>query len=212
MEFRYSYLATIIAFITMDLAAAAAWDEAAVLLWECSVGSCRSNRRRGRNCRCYRWSNSRTYRRCGRRRRRYRWCPAWLSSVAITRNRHARSNINRVNAPAFAGAACVAGHPPAQPTLGGKEGNVDHRRDESTRVAAPSLTTGNRTTPISANGAVVAPHHEAATSGKDVLKRISAVNADLQHSAIEAQVRILARRFKIEVLSKRQFRPKKSKV
>ena len=34
MEFRYSYLATIIAFITMDLAAAAAWDEAVVLLWE----------------------------------------------------------------------------------------------------------------------------------------------------------------------------------
>jgi len=74
------------------------------------------------------------------------------------------------------------------------------------------LTTGNRTTPIGADGAVVASHFEAATSCKDVLECISTVKTDLKHSAVEAQERILPRRFKIEVLSESQFRSKKKKV
>ena len=164
---------------------------------------CRTNRRR--NCRCYRWANCWSHRRRwgdGRRRRRRLARPR---GVVVTGNRHARSNINRVNAPAFAGATRVTGHSPAQPSLGAKPGNVHHRGNESSRIAAPSLTTCNRTTPISANGAVVAPHQENATSGKDVLECISIVKTDLKHSAVETQVRILARRFKIEVLSKGQL-------
>jgi hypothetical protein len=172
--------------------------------------SCWSNRRRGRDCRSNCWSDGRASCRCSRWRRC--WRLARLRRVAITGSRHARSNINRVNAPAFAGATGVTGHSPAQPTLDEKPGNGDHCRNESTRVAAPSLTSGNRTTPIRANGAIVASHFERATSCKDVLECISTVNADLKHATVETQVGILARRFKIEVVSKGQIRPKKSKV
>ena len=72
------------------------------------------------------------------------------------------------------------------------------------RVAAPCLTTSNRTAPISANCAVVTAGHEAPASVKDILERVSTVSAELQHTAIEAEIRILARRFKIEVVPEGQ--------
>ena len=82
---------------------------------------------------------------------------------------------------------------------------VDHGRDEALRVAAPCLTTSNRTTAIGADGAVIAAHDEAPASGKNILKRISTVSAQLPSTpAVKAEVRILARRFKIEVLPKGQ--------
>jgi len=153
-------------------------------------------------------SGRRRYCRCRRWRRRL----AWPRSVPITRNRHARNNVNRINAPALAGAACVAGHSPTQPPLRDPPGNVHHGRYEPTRVAAPSLTTCNRTTTIGADNAVVAAHLEAATSRKDVLECISTVNADLYHPTVETQVRILARRFNIEVMPQGQLWFKKRKV
>jgi len=168
-------------------------------------------RSRWRGCR----RNSRSHCRRGCRRgcsRRRAGRLARPRTAAITGNWQARSNINHVNAPAFAGATRVTGHSPAQPTLDAKKGKGDHRRNESTRVAAPSLTTSNRATAISANRAVIAPHGKGPAGRKNILKRISTISADFKHSAVEAQVRILARRFKIEVLSKGQFRSKKSKV
>jgi hypothetical protein len=41
------------------------------------------------------------------------------------------------------------------------------------------LTTSNGTAAISANDPVIAAHKEAAAGGNDVLKRISAVSAEL---------------------------------
>jgi hypothetical protein len=53
---------------------------------------------------------------------------------------------------------------------------------------------------------------EAATSSKDILECISTVKTNLKHSAVEAEIRIHAGRFKIEVLSKGQCRSKGEKV
>jgi len=52
------------------------------------------------------------------------------------------------------------------------------------------LTASNRTAPIAADSAVVAASYEEAACCKDILKRISTVSADLQHTAVEAEVRI----------------------
>ena len=67
---------------------------------------------------------------------------------------------------------------------------IHHGRDETLRVAAPSLTTCNRTAPIGADHAVISSHGEAPAGCKNILKRISAVSAELQHAAVEAEVRI----------------------
>jgi hypothetical protein len=65
------------------------------------------------------------------------------------------------------------------------------------------LTTSNWTTPVGADRAVIAAHQEGANRG-DILKRIPAVTAELQHAAVEAQIGIRFRCFKIEVLPERQ--------
>jgi hypothetical protein len=62
------------------------------------------------------------------------------------------------------------------------------------------LTTCNRAAAISANGAVIPAHDEAPASGKNILKRVSTVTAHLQHAAVVAEIGILARRFKIEIV------------
>jgi hypothetical protein len=74
------------------------------------------------------------------------------------------------------------------------------------------LTTGNRTAPITNDGTVIPSHFEAATSSKDVLECISTVKTDLKHSAVEAEIRIYGGRFKVEVVSKGQFRCSTKKV
>jgi hypothetical protein len=70
------------------------------------------------------------------------------------------------------------------------EGQIDHGSDETLRVAAPSLTTCNRTTPVGADRAIITSHSKAPAGGKNILKRISAVSAELQHAAVEAEVGI----------------------
>jgi hypothetical protein len=76
---------------------------------------------------------------------------------------------------------------------------VHHGRDEAFGVAAPSLTTSNRATPIGADCAVIASHDEAPASSDDIGES-TAANANLQHAAVEAKVRVWARCFKIEVV------------
>jgi hypothetical protein len=68
------------------------------------------------------------------------------------------------------------------------------------------LTTSNGTTAISGDHAVVAAYDEAAARIKDILECISAIKADLQHAAIEAQIGIHVRCFKVEVLLEGQLR------
>ncbi len=86
---------------------------------------------------------------------------------------------NRVNAPAFAGASVIAGHSPAQPGVSGAERQVDDGGNEALRIATPRLTACNRTAPISGDSTVVAAHYEAAAYGKNVLKCVSTVRANL---------------------------------
>jgi hypothetical protein len=113
-------------------------------------------------------------------------------------------NVDRVNAPTLIGATAVAGHPPTKCTRHKKKWQVRHGRDEALGVAAPSLTTSNRTTAISADCAVIASHYEAPASCKNILKRISTVSADLQDASVEAEVRVFGRRFKVEILPENQ--------
>ena len=94
--------------------------------------------------------------------------------------------MDRVNAPALAGAAVIASHPPAQPLACENHWEVDHSGDEALRVTAPSLTTCNRTTPVSADRPIIATHNEAATDDKNILKCVSTVSADLQHTTVKA--------------------------
>ena len=123
----------------------------------------------------------------------------------MTRNWCATSDIDGVNAPAFARAAGIAGHPPAQPGACGNDGQIDHGRDEALRVTAPSLTTCNWATSIGTNRAVITAHGEAATCVKDVLKRIATIKADLQHAAVKAKIGIHLRCFEIKVLPESQL-------
>src|SRR5207249_3257616 len=117
---------------------------------EIDFGGCRWCRRDGdcrRGCR----RSSRSWR-CTRRSRRRRRAPS---------KKVAPGDVNRVNAPALIDASVVAGHPPAKSAQRLNRREVHHGRDEAFRVAAPSLTASNWTTPIRADCAVVTAHHEA---------------------------------------------------
>lgn len=108
--------------------------------------------------------------------------------------------IDIINAPTLIGARVIASHPPPQPTERLNRWYVHHRCDKTFGVAAPSPTTGNRTTTISTDGAVIAPYEKAAASCKNILKGSSAVSAELQNAAVETQVRICIGCFKIEIV------------
>jgi len=108
--------------------------------------------------------------------------------------------IDIINAPTLIGAPVIASHPPPQPTERLNRWYVHHRRDKTFRVAAPSPTTCNRTTTISTDGAVIAPDEKAAASCKNILKGSSTVSAQLEHAAVETQVRICIGCFKIEIV------------
>ena len=113
--------------------------------------------------------------------------------------------IDIVNAPTLIGARGIASHPPPQPTERLNRWYVHHRRDKTFRVAAPSSTTCNRTTTISADGAVIAAYEKASAGGKNVLKRISTVSAELQHATVEARESgFCIGCFKIEVVPESQ--------
>jgi hypothetical protein len=114
------------------------------------------------------------------------------------------SNINSVNAPTFTGATVIAGHAPAQPGGSETERQVDHRSGKTLRIAAPGLTTCNRTAPITANCAVITTHDEAAANSKNVLKCIPTISTHLQHASIEPDIWVHVRRFEIEILPKDQ--------
>ena len=96
--------------------------------------------------------------------------------------------IDIVNAPTLIGARGIASHPPAEPTERLNRWYVHYRRDKTFGVAAPSRTTTNRTASVGADCAVVTAHQEATASGKNVLKRISTISAELQHAAVETEI------------------------
>jgi hypothetical protein len=100
-----------------------------------------------------------------------------------------------INAPAFAERATVAYHPPAKNHLRPPRlHRQTHRRgDKATRVTSPRLTAGQWIVGTDANHAIVAAAYKGAAC-KNILKRRSAINADLQHSAVKAglQVEVIA--------------------
>ena len=112
-------------------------------------------------------------------------------------------NIDRVDAPTIIRATVVTGHPPANSSVS-TEGQVHDARDKPLRVAAPCPKPRNWTPSISADRAVISAHEEGV--GRNVLKRASTVSTDLQHAAIESEVGIRVRRFKIEVVPECQAR------
>ena len=127
-------------------------------------------------------------------------------SRCVTRSRFAPTDIDGVNAPAFAGTSVIASHTPAEPAACGNEWQVDHGRNEALRIAAPRLTTCNRTAPIGADRAVVTANNEAAARDKNILKGISTIKTNLQDATVESQIGIHVRCFEIEVVSKGQLR------
>jgi hypothetical protein len=135
------------------------------------------------------------------------WCRrnARSRSRWLTRNRFAPTDIDGVNAPAFAGATVIAGHSPAEPADSETERQVDDCCGKALRIATPSLATCNRTAPISGGNTVVPAHDEAASNGKNVLKCISTASAHLQHASIEPNIWIHVRRFEIEILLEDQL-------
>jgi hypothetical protein len=98
------------------------------------------------------------------------------------------NNVHRVNAPTFTGATVIAGHAPAQSNDSETERQVDNRCGKTLRIAAPRLTTCNRTASVSGDSTVVASNDEAAASCKNILKCISTVSAHLQHASIEPNI------------------------
>jgi hypothetical protein len=115
----------------------------------------------------------------------------------------AKSNVDRVNAPTLIRATGIGGHPPAQPASRRLNCWQAHRgRDKALRIAAPCLKPSNRAAPIGCDRPIVSAHEEGAR--RNVLKRVSIVSAELQHAAVEAQIGIRLRCFKIEVLPKGQ--------
>ena len=83
---------------------------------------------------------------------------------------------------------------------GGRNGRLTTVADKAPRIAAPRLTTCDRTTPIGADCAVITAHDEAAAHGKNVLKCISTIKTHLQHTSIEPNIWIHVRRFEIEIV------------
>jgi hypothetical protein len=146
-------------------------------------GSCWSRGYRWSSCGCYCWCHSRGRRRRNRRRR----CRglAGTGCIASARDREAASDNDRVDTPSFTRPACIARHPP--PQLGWNV-QVDHGRNEALRVATPRPKPSNRAPPIGADCAIIAAHQER--FGRNVLKRLSAVCAELQDATVKAKVGI----------------------
>jgi hypothetical protein len=112
-------------------------------------------------------------------------------------------NVDCVNTPTLIGAAGVGSHPPAQPAWGAlKWWQAHHGRNETLRIAAPCLKPSNRAASIGCDRPIVSPHEEGAR--RNVLKGVSIVSAQLQHAAVESEVRVRVGCFKIEVLPKSQ--------
>ena len=122
-----------------------------------------------------------------------------------TWNRHAVNNVNCINAPAFTGATVIARHAPAQSFASETDREVNDSSDKALRISAPGLTTCNRTAPVTADCAIVTTHDEPASNSKNVLKCISPVSAHLEYAAIEPNIWVRFRSFKIKILVKGQL-------
>lgn len=115
------------------------------------------------------------------------------------------SNDNGVNAPAFTAATVVARHAPAESCAFKTERQDNNRIDKALGITTPRLTTCNRTASISADCPVITTGGETGAHGENVLKCISAVSADLQHTSIEPNTWVHVRNFEIEILLKVQL-------
>jgi hypothetical protein len=115
-------------------------------------------------------------------------------------------NTDRVDAPTLTRATHVAGHSPAQRALDNFNRQGHDSGNETLRVTAPRSTASDWTSSIGADRAVISAHKKAATGIEDILIRLPLINADLQHGAVEANIRIHVRGFQVEVLSEHQLR------
>jgi hypothetical protein len=143
--------------------------------------------------------------------RRLRWTRPWSRrrsrsrSRRLTRNGFAQSDSNCVDAPAFAGAAVVAGHSPAEPAAWREEWQGYYCTNKTPGITAPRLTTCDRTTSVGADCAVITTQIEAAANGENVLKCISTIKTHLQYASIEPNVWVHVRRFEIEIVLEEQL-------
>lgn len=131
-------------------------------------------------------------------------CRCVKRSRCRTRLELAPSNNDTIEAPAFPGTAVIARHAPTQRGAYRNRRQVHHGRDEALRIAAPCLSTCNRTATVLGNRAVVAARDEATAGCKNVLERVSTVRADLQHGPVEADIGI-GGGFKVEIVPKCQL-------
>jgi hypothetical protein len=84
-----------------------------------------------------------------------------------------------VNTPPFAGAAFVAGHPPAKYTIHNKQWQVYCRRYETTRVATPRLATSNGAASADSDCRVIAAcDKRAADSGIGDIREFAIIDIE----------------------------------
>ena len=123
------------------------------------------------------------------------WTRARIGHAA--RRCEALSDSNVVHAPAFTGDAAVTSHPPAQDKLRAASRETHAAVDKSARVTGPCLPTSQRIATATVDGAIVTADNKRATGSKDVLKRLPAIEADLQHPAVEPilQVKVVAEKY-----------------
>ena len=99
-----------------------------------------------------------------------------------------------INAPAFARASVVAGHPPAQLTIDNKRREVHYRCDEAPRVAAPCVAASDGTASSSGDDRVIAARLEAAANGwvgnVGELTVVDIERRDLQHAAVKTALQV----------------------
>jgi len=101
---------------------------------------------------------------------------------------------NVINTPTLAGAAIVACHPPTQPAVHNKVGQIYYRQDETTRVTAPRLAASDGTAGPRGDRRVIAACNESAANrgignvGKGAVINIS--GRYLQHPAVKAALQI----------------------
>src|SRR5437660_3614759 len=99
-------------------------------------------------------------------------------STRWRRTRPGLSESNGIDAPALAGDAAIASHPPAQ-HKGGASREPDRSLDKPARVAGPCLSTSERIAAATTDRTIVTAGNKAAKR-KNVLKRISTVRTDFQ--------------------------------
>lgn len=110
-----------------------------------------------------------------------------------------------IRAPTFARTTVVTGHSPTQSVA---EYCLDwwqihDRCDETSRVAAPCVTTGDWATSTGADRAIVTTRDKRAVG--NLFKCVSAIGAEFQYAAVETDSVINIRGFEVEVMPERQL-------